>query len=425
MGDNSELRFEIGHYPRSHVSEAVLWLVFFIGVLLLGWREAKISYSASSASAVVGIAILAWPVWLVTALGTYVIIQIVSRKAGQSAVLRVQQTQIVIDGIRPIARAAIVSGGMEALEGGKACVSLDVRAQISNFPTFGQKKVVFLMDGEGDARMLLSSLGIAAESGASTETFHFLDGRAVLTAIFVLLSCGALSLTTGSLRETVILSFVIAVALVAALLRVNVSVGTDGVRVSSATQKYFLSFRDIAGVRWTKSDIHLDRGDGSITRLRIDALRQIDFSPSRPSRRLAQRIQQAFEASRESLPVTLELHRDGRTGGEWLNVLRGAAGSGYRAAALSTQALGRAIESSLSDPETRVAAAVVLASAVPSVAITQITEAGDKSVNPRIRIAFRRIADGSSDREIEECLDEFIASEEEEQVVVRTRATKR
>ncbi len=239
-------------------------------------------------------------------------------------------------------------------------------------------------------------------------TYAELDpGRVVVS---VLLVAGLLGGAAGLLTPAWAIAFGLLVllglgAMGVAALHVWITVGRDGIWLARRLfASRFVSFADLKGVEigprhfslWLRSEERLRFVDhtGGWLGARIDAARA------------------AFDGPRPPTPREAELAPKGRTAAQWLGDLRSlATRDDYRHASVDPDELRAIVEDPAAPAEARVGAAVVLASPHAVEERSRIGVASEACAEPRLRVALRRIAEGSEGEERARHLADFVASQ--------------
>jgi hypothetical protein len=262
----------------------------------------------------------------------------------------------------------------------------------------------FSVRGPGPPRWVVAAAAVAgvALAAAIASGAPAGDDWAWPTTLYVVALCAA------------------AVALVWSLSPRHVVVGVDGIRVG----RRFIPYSQIVAVHHECSEgrafssEHDDVGhavyrwsvgvslDGELVRLDAATVTSPDGVAGAE---LADAIEGALSAWRVRQTAGAgTLARGGRSAGDWLGALRdlgSGACNGYRRAAPDLGGLRRLLEDPWAKPSTRAAAAIALSAGGDAAAPLALWRAAEAVLDERLRVAFERVVDATTDDEVAEALD--------------------
>lgn len=268
----------------------------------------------------------------------------------QRGVLRADAGGLSLDGRAIATRAAIASAYVASAE--EAVVRIDRRRGLSFFAK---------LEEETDARALVAALGFGA-----TESVVSVRG-------FGLLALG-----------------------------VRLDVGADGLLVRRFGQRRFVSYEALTAAE----------ADGAVLSLVLTSGERIALRLGVTAPAVAARIEEARAAFADD-----RVHADaligpaGRSLARWLKDLRTATKTrAYRDPHTDPETLWRVLGSASSSPATRAGAALALSAGMDDPSRARLRVAAEACVEPKLRIALLRVAEGASDAELEEALAPLLES---------------
>jgi len=335
--------------------------------------------------------------------------------------LRIDDEALYVDGRSIARREQIVSGVVVPRKTGPPWVRLSRSGLRSN--------IELEVPNEAEGRRLLQALGFDATQRVATfrgsspvytkgRTPEFALAGSVAIPFFSWLA--ASSLQTPSLGFAVTALTILLCSLLF-LSRRKIEVGTDGLLLRWLTSKRFVPWSEVDDVyvtqtgfgRFCRRTVRLVRTNGErvdvpIVNPRIDAGR---------AEMVAQRIRNALASYRESqADPAAALQRRGRNGEQWIHGLRnigaGADGS-LRTAPLSRDRLWRIVQDASSEPQSRAAAAVALATEIDEPDRQQLNAVARATAAPKLRIALEAAANGDKDETELAALLEAVQLEEQ------------
>jgi hypothetical protein len=269
---------------------------------------------------------------------------------------------------------------------------------------------------DGQVEALLDALGLGV--GLSTATFRATLGgrRTFLAMVAAIVAAGALS---GGLAGVVgyhdpilapMFTFVVLVAmasLVSARVNAQVDVGSDGVLLRRRGGSRFLPYRVLESIAAERGSVVLRLATGERVLLRLHDAE----GAARDA--LVARVEEALSAFRAgSGPESAEalVAPGGRPVDRWLREVRAIAKArDYREARLDADRLWRLLLDSTASPATRAGAAIAVSH--DEAARARLRVAAEACVEPRLRVALDRVAQGAGDAELEEALTQLLEAE--------------
>lgn len=179
----------------------------------------------------------------------------------------------------------------------------------------------------------------------------------------------------------------------------GLTIGADGVKIEQNLSTTFLPFSSIVTWDIDEDGVSFATRDGRTVRARARHLR-LDGKASAVYTRLqeARKVHLEGWAPEEARAL---LRRGGRPLADWRASLRGLLRPGdYRGAPLSEDDLVRVLESPDEPAEARVGAALALREQARGETQARLRVAAGACANPRLRVAFERIADEKEDDEV-------------------------
>ncbi|MFO0556265.1 MAG: hypothetical protein U0271_48255 [Polyangiaceae bacterium] len=192
----------------------------------------------------------------------------------------------------------------------------------------------------------------------------------------------------------------------------TLTIGSDGLLVQRALTSQFVPFADLQRVTPAAQEVTLHVSGGRRLRLHARHLTQ------KSSEQLMRRIDLAHTAwssggGEEAALASLE--RGGRSLAEWRDAMRDAIrGGGYRDTSLQRDEVVGVLESHGASDARRLGAALALVATGDDTDRVRVAKTAEACANPRLRVAFDRIAAKSTtDAELEAALAELEATSEE------------
>jgi hypothetical protein len=195
-----------------------------------------------------------------------------------------------------------------------------------------------------------------------------------------------------------------------AWLLARVMAGGDGIlvrRLVGATR--FLSYRDVAAVRATEGGLAVILRSGRRFALQLGDRREERETRDALVKRIQDVIARFHEESTEEAIQAL-VAPGSRSPSQWIGALRSVTrAQDYRAAHVDEERLWRLLDDARAATATRAgaAAALLLASGAPD--RNRLRVASDACADPRLRVALRRVAEATSDQEVDEALADVSA----------------
>lgn len=261
------------------------------------------------------------------------------------------------------------------------------------------------------------------------ELVRFFPGTMALFFALAVAGSFGLHLLVPSLALPIVVGYLVLCAVVGSSLlgrllpvrRVGAIVGADGLLVRGR----FLPYSEIRDVHFSwyrgkskspkqptpiQSNVSVERMDGERIHLTANVLPELRDAIDKA--RAAWAAGPGDQALAEGLLTSAK-----GSGLEWLHALR-ALGSGktdvYRKPELDSAQVARLLDDAQARPSSRAAAAVMLAASGDTSAAKKLRIAAESVANPRVRVAFDRIAASKDDAAVAEALDALDAEEREQ-----------
>ncbi len=181
----------------------------------------------------------------------------------------------------------------------------------------------------------------------------------------------------------------------------TMSIGADGVLVSSLWMRRFYPFSNVASVETSKWGIVLVTRRGERVEIRTRAQQSGDKNNhDDATRAIAARIRAGVDAlATSTVPDAAALvGRGDRTYEAWVEALRDLGRDGdYRAAALPPDELWRVLEDPAAEASARAGAAMALRTSLDAAGRERVRVASAASASPRVRVALDVVAREESD----------------------------
>jgi hypothetical protein len=175
----------------------------------------------------------------------------------------------------------------------------------------------------------------------------------------------------------------------------KMSIGADGVLVSSLWARHFYPFAKVAAVETNKWGIVLVTRRGERVDIRTRTGARKNRGPDDATRAIVARIRAGVDAlATSTVPDAAALvGRGARTYDAWIDALRELGRDGdYRAAALPPDELWRVLEDPAAEASARAGAAMALRTSLDGEGRQRLRVASAASVSPRVRVALDVIA---------------------------------
>jgi hypothetical protein len=205
----------------------------------------------------------------------------------------------------------------------------------------------------------------------------------------------------------------------------KLTVGRDGITISSRWGRRFVSFADVTSVN-RYSDVQAPRRGrrgneviyaGVVLHLRGEDLRVPITRGLQPDDELfgaCERINAALTAWRATQPVNTDvLERGGRTTQDWVSDLRTLGTTDpttYRVAAVDREALFAIVEDPVNEASSRAAAAIAIGAKLDEESRVRLRKSAEAIADPKLRVAIEHVVDAKEEA-FAELLDELAPAE--------------
>jgi hypothetical protein len=193
----------------------------------------------------------------------------------------------------------------------------------------------------------------------------------------------------------------------------KVRIGTDGLITRWLGKERFIPFTSVRAFEVYTSVIGGKTQHGvKLTLERGEEVRlptgQTDIGVSE-AQGLAARIAEAQQAGKSGHAATTTLLRGGRPAKDWLRALRAAGDQvqDLRTPAIPQEVLLRLVEDASADEAARIGAAIAATNAADPETKQRLRVAAEVSASPKLRVALDRIAEGASEDELADVLDDI------------------
>lgn len=193
----------------------------------------------------------------------------------------------------------------------------------------------------------------------------------------------------------------------------KVRIGTDGIITRWLGRERFIPFTSLRSF-----ETYADRIGGKVQRgvkLTLEGGEEVRLPTGQTdigmteAEALAARIAAAQRAGKSGNATSTTLLRGGRPAKDWLRALRAAGDQvqDLRTPAIPQEVLLRLVEDASADEAARIGAAIAATNATDAETKQRLRVAAEVSASPKLRVALDRIAEGASEDELAEVLDDI------------------